>query len=267
MTQIRAVAEDTLQQFADLLREAERTRRPVAPVSAAHPGLSVADAYRIQELNVEARTAAGELVRGRKIGLTSRAMQDMLGVSEPDYGALLDTMLVEEGDAISLGELIQPRVEAEIAFVMASELRGPGVTSADALRAIAGVLPALEIIDSRIADWKIGLCDTIADNASSARVVAAGRLTPLDGLDLRLLGMALTVNGEVAATGAGAAVLGNPIRCVAWLANALGAFGIALRPGDLVLAGALHAALPVAAGDVVHAQFAELGSVATRFAG
>jgi 2-keto-4-pentenoate hydratase len=139
------------------------------------------------------------------------------------------------------------------------------VTSADALRAVAGALPAIEIIDSRLADWKIKLPDTIADNASSARVVCGGRLTPVDDLDLRLLGMVLTVNGAVAATGAGAAVLGNPIRCIAWLANKLGEFGVPLRAGDLVIAGALHAALPVAAGDSVHAEFAELGAVTTRF--
>lgn len=257
--------EATLARLAEHLREAERARRPIPPLSTEQPGLSVADAYRIQQINSEQREQEGGLVRGRKIGLTSVAMQQQLGVDEPDFGALFADMLVEEGDSIRVGELIQPRAEAEIAFLMESELRGPGATAAEALRAVAGALPAIEVIDSRIADWKIGLADTVADNASSARVVCGGRLTPVTGLDLRLLGMALTFNGSVAATGAGAAVLGNPIRCVAWLANKLAQFGVSLRPGDLVIAGSLHAALPVAAGDSVHAEFAELGGVTARF--
>jgi 2-oxopent-4-enoate hydratase len=258
-------AEETLAALAESLREAERTRRPIAPLTAEHPDLSVADAYRIQQLNVHRRKEEGGIVRGRKIGLTSLAMQRQLGVDEPDFGALFAEMLVEEGDAISVAELIQPRVEAEIAFVMETELRGPGVGADDALRAVAGALPAIEVIDSRVADWKIKLPDTIADNASSARVVRGGELTPVDDLDLRLIGMALSVNGDIAATGAGAAVLGNPIHCVAWLANKLGEFGVPLRVGDLVIAGALHAALPVAPGDTVHAEFAELGAVTARF--
>lgn len=258
--------ESALSALAERLREAESSRVPIGPLTEAQPGLSVADAYRIQQINVGERKAAGGLVRGRKVGLTSVAMQQQLGVEEPDFGAIFAEMIVEEGDPVSVGELIQPRIEGEIAFVMAEELKGPGVSATDALRAVAGALPALEIIDSRVADWKIKLPDTIADNASSARVVCGGRLTPLAAIeDLRLLGMALSVNGAVAATGAGAAVLGNPIRCVAWLANKLGEFGVPLRAGDLVLAGALHAALPVAPGDSVTAQFAELGSVTTRF--
>lgn len=260
-----ASSEETLTALAESLREAERTRVPIAPLTEAHPELTVADAYRIQQINVHARKEAGELVRGRKIGLTSVAMQQQLGVDEPDFGALFERMIVEEGDAIPVSELVQPRVEAEIAFVMETDLQGPGVSAADALRAVAGALPAIEVIDSRVADWKIKLPDTIADNASSARVVCGGRITPIEGLDLRTLGMVLTVNGAVAATGAGAAVLGNPIRCIAWLANKLGEFGVPLRAGDLVIAGALHAALPVAVGDSVHAEFAELGAVTTRF--
>lgn len=268
-----AVAEDqqgrdesVLAALAESLREAERTRVPVGPLTAEVPDLSVEDAYRIQQVNVHARKAAGGLVRGRKVGLTSVAMQQQLGVDEPDFGAIFAEMIVEEGDGVPVSELIQPRIEAEIAFVMAEELKGPGVSAADALGAVAGALPALEIIDSRVAEWKIKLPDTIADNASSARVVCGGRLTQLDEIeDLRLVGMALSRNGEIAATGAGAAVLGNPIRCVAWLANKLGEFGVPLRAGDLVLAGALHAALLVTAGDTVTAQFSELGSVTTRF--
>src|SRR4051794_19264187 len=208
-------SEETLAQLAADLREAESSRQPIGPLTDSHPGLTVADSYRVQQLNVHERKAAGELVRGRKVGLTSLAMQQQLGVAEPDFGAIFASMIVEEGDEIPSSELIAPRAEAEIALVMGAELKGPGVNSADALRAVAGALPAIEVIDSRVADWKIKLPDTIADNASSARVVCGGRLTPVDELDLRLIGMALSRNGEVVATGAGAAVLGNPIRCVA----------------------------------------------------
>jgi 2-keto-4-pentenoate hydratase len=260
-----AVEETRLTDLADRLRAAEASREPIPPLTETEPGLTVADAYRIQQLNVHRRKAEGGLVRGRKVGLTSRAMQQQLGVAEPDFGAIFDDMVIEEGDAVPVSTLVQPRIEAEIAFVMGTDLEGPGVSSADALRAVAGALPALEIIDSRIADWKITLPDTVADNASSARVVCGGRLTPVEALDLRTVGMVLTVDGTVAATGAGAAVLGNPIRCVAWLANKLGEFGVPLRAGDLVLAGALHAAVGVAAGVSVHAEFAELGGVTTSF--
>jgi 2-oxopent-4-enoate hydratase len=260
-----ATEETRLADLAAALRAAEDSREPIAPLTEEVAGLTVADAYRIQQINVHRRKEEGGLIRGRKVGLTSLAMQQQLGVDEPDFGAIFDHMVIEEGDPIPVSELIQPRIEAEIAFLMESELKGPGVGSADALRAVAGALPALEIIDSRVADWKIKLPDTIADNASSARLVCGGRLTPVDELDLRTIGMVLTVDGAVAATGAGAAVLGNPIRCVAWLANKLGEFGVPLRAGDIVLAGALHAAVPVAAGVSVHAEFAELGGVTTRF--
>ena len=257
--------ETRLDDLAKRLRAAEDDRSPIPPLTAENPEMTVAGAYRIQQINVHRRKEEGGLVRGRKVGLTSLAMQQQLGVDEPDFGAIFADMVIEEGDPIPVSELIQPRIEAEIAFVMESDLQGPGVSSADALRAVAAALPALEIIDSRVADWKIKLPDTIADNASSARVVCGGRLTPLDDLDLRTIGMVLSVDGAVAATGAGAAVLGNPIRCVAWLANKLGEFGVPLRAGDLVLAGALHAAVGVAAGTSVQAEFAELGSVTTRF--
>lgn len=256
---------DLHETLAHELREAEARRVAIAPLGERFPELTTADAYRIQQLNVHHHKSEGVRVLGRKVGLTSRAMQEALGVDEPDFGALLSTMFVEEGEDVELDALLQPRVEAEIAFVMERELRGPGVTTAAALTAIAGALPALEVIDSRIADWRIALVDTIADNASSARVVLGGRLVPLVGLDLRLEGMALSLNGAPAATGAGAAVLGHPARCVAWLANKLAEFDVPLRVGDVVLAGALHAALPVGAGDVVRAEFAHLGAVTARF--
>jgi 2-keto-4-pentenoate hydratase len=176
-------------------------------------------------------------------------------------------MFIDEGDDVELDILIQPRVESEIAFIMAEDLSGPGVTTTQALAAVGGVLPAIEVVDSRISDWRIRLADTIADNASSARAVIGARITPVAGLDLRLLGVLFSRNGAPIDSGAGAAVLGNPARCVAWLANKLGAFGTGLRRGDVVLAGALHRMAPVRPGDFFQAQFAHLGTVGVQFSG
>ena len=253
--------------LASRLREAEVDRVPIDPVTDRWPDLSVDDAYAVQSHNVERRVAAGAVVCGHKVGLTSSASQELLGVHEPTFGALLDDMFVEEYDEVRLDALVQPRVEAEIAFVMANDLAGPGVTTTRALAAIGGVLPALEVVDSRIADWRIRLADTVADNASSARVVLGARITPVAGLDLRLVGVLFHRNGMPIDSGAGAAVLGNPARCVAWLANRLGSLGAGLRRGDVVLPGALHRMVPVRSGDVFHARFAHLGSVTAQFSG
>jgi 2-oxopent-4-enoate hydratase len=255
----------SLEDLAAQLHNAELTRCTIPPLSEQVPGLSVADSYRIQQLNVARRLRDGGVIVGHKVGLTSVAMQEQLGVDEPDYGVLFADMLVDDGRPIPVSGLIQPRVEAEVAFIMARELRGPGVTEADALEAIVGALPVIEVIDSRISAWKIGLTDTIADNASCAKVVRGEVVTPIAGLDLRTIGMILTVDGEVVSTAAGAAVLGNPIRGVVWLANKLAEFGVSLQPGDLVLAGALHASIPVTEGMSVHAEFANIGGITAEF--
>ena len=249
------------------LWEAERAVRPIAPLSDRFPDLVLSDAYAIQTRNVERRIAAGGVVRGRKVGLTSRPMQQLLGVSEPDFGVLFDDMFVEDGDEVPYDALLQPRVEAEMAFIMARDLVGPGVTTTNALAAIAGVAPAIEIVDSRVVDWRIRLVDTVADNASSGRLVLGGNLSPVMGLDLRLIGMVISRNGAQIDTGAGAAALGNPARCVAWLANTLSAFGAALHKDDIVLPGALHRMVPVRPHDVFHAEFGRLGAVTVRFGG
>ena len=252
---------------ADALWQAERERSPIDPVTGTWPGLTIEDAYAIQTHNVDRRVAAGAVVRGRRIGLTSRASQDLFGVREPNFGALLDDMFVDEADEIAPDSLVAPRVAANLAFVMAADLAGPAVTTVQALTAVAGVLPAIEVVDSRIADWRIQLIDTIADNASTGRVVLGARLVPVDALDLRLIGVLLHRNGTPIDSGAGAANLGNPARCVAWLANKLGSLDGGLRKGDVVLAGALHRMVPVRPGDVFQARFAHLGSVTVQFGG
>ncbi|MEB3022127.1 2-keto-4-pentenoate hydratase [[Mycobacterium] crassicus] len=248
-----------------MLWNADNTCVPVEPLTDGNPELDIDDAYAIQSRNIDRRVAAGAHIQGRKVGLTSRTMQELLGVDEPDFGVLLDDMYVEDGDEIALAELVQPRVEAEMAFVLDSDLTGPGVTTANALTAIGGVLPAIEIVDSRVADWRIKLVDTVADNASSGKLVLGGRIRKVTELDLRLIGMALSRNGAVIDTGAGAAALGNPARCVAWLANKLAQFEITLRAGEVVLPGAVHRMVTVAPGDVFRADFAHLGAVTARF--
>ena len=175
---VTAVEREVVTELADALWRAEVDRAPIPPITEDRPHLTVEDAYAIQTVNVERRVAAGAVIRGRKVGLTSEPMQRLLGVNEPDFGVLLDDMFTEDGDEIALKKMLQPRVEAEMAFVMERDLAGPGVTVADALIAIGGVLPSIEIVDSRIADWRIKLVDTVADNASCGRLVLGGTLTP-----------------------------------------------------------------------------------------
>ncbi|MCX2748092.1 fumarylacetoacetate hydrolase family protein [Arthrobacter sp. MI7-26] len=254
-----------LERLAAILRTAEDQRQPVRPLTEQLPGFSVKDAYRVQQLNVIRKVRAGGVVVGQKVGLTAVVMQQQLGVDEPDYGVLFADMMVADGEPMPISAMIQPRVEAEVAFIMKHDLRGPGVTDDDALAAVEGAIPVIEVIDSRISDWKIKLPDTVADNASCARVVRGSRVTPVDALDLAGIELSLSVDGVVVSTGVGAAVLGNPIRGVVWLANKLGELGGSLKAGDLVLAGALHASLPVTAGAVVRAEFTEIGTVTAAF--
>lgn len=263
----RVTASDAvINELADDLWGAEHSCVPVSPLTERYPDLVIEDAYAIQKRNIDRHVAGGARVCGRKIGLTSKPMQKILGVTEPDYGVLLDHMFVEDGDEIDLDKLLQPRVEAELAFVMGEDLAGPGITASRAMTAIAGVMPAIEIVDSRVADWKIKLVDTVSDNASSGLLVVGGRPRPVNGdFDLRTLGVAIYKNGELIDTGAGAAALGNPARCVAWLANKYGAQGESLKAGDIVLPGSVHAMQPVSRGDVFRADFAHLGMVTIPF--
>lgn len=253
------------QAVAAELLTAEVSCKPIEPLTETYPDLTVEDAYRIQLAGIEMKKARGSRVIGKKIGLTSRAMQKLLGVNEPDYGHLLDNMLLLEGEPCRRDELLLPRVEGELAFILKYTIKGPGVTIADVFRATEGIMPAFEIVDSRIRDWKIKLQDTIADNASSARLVLGSRMVPIKDLDLRLIGMVLEKNGEVVSSGAGAAVWGHPAAAVAWLANKLAAFDIALEAGEIILSGAVTAAENASAGDVFTVSFYGLGSLTLKF--
>jgi 2-keto-4-pentenoate hydratase len=259
------VTQRSREEIAEALLGAYANREPVEPLTETHPELTVEDAYEIQLLQVGRWLATGARIKGHKVGLTSAAMQRQLGVSQPDYGHLIDSMFWLERRPIPVSRFLQPRVEPEMAFVLASPLRGPGVTVADAIGSVAFVLPALELIDSRIRDWKIGLADTIADNASSGGVVLGSTPVPLSGVDLRLAGCTLHRNGELAGTGAGGAVLGSPLAALVWLANTVGERGVALEAGQVILPGSVTASIPVGAGDIVTATFAGLGSVTARF--
>jgi 2-keto-4-pentenoate hydratase len=253
-------------QAAQALLEAYRTGVPIAPLTSTYTGMEISDAYAIQIEQVADFTGRGERIKGHKVGLTSAAMQQQLGVDQPDFGHLWTSMFHLENLPIPAGSYLAPRIEPEVAFVLRRELRGPGVTVAEAIAATDFVLPALEIIDSRIKDWKITLLDTIADNASSGGVVLGSRPTRLEATDLRLTGCLLHRNGEVVATGAGGAVLGSPISAVVWLANTVGALGTTLEAGEVILSGSMTAAVPVAPGDVFTASLGPLGSVTARFA-
>lgn len=252
-------------QAARTLLDAYRTGTAVDRLTDTYPGLTVADAYQIQLAQVRHWTEHGAVVRGHKVGLTSAVMQRQLGVDQPDYGHLLGEMFHLEWQPIDVTGFLQPRVEPEIGFVLGRELRGPGVTAADVAGAVEYVVPALEIIDSRIRDWKITLVDTIADNASSGGVVLGSRFTPVSQVDLRLVGCVLHRRGEVLGTGAGGAVLGSPLNALVWLANTLGPLDITLRAGEVVLPGSLTAAVAVAPGETFTAEFAGLGSVTAIF--
>jgi 2-keto-4-pentenoate hydratase len=251
--------------FADRLAEAEASRIGIKPLTVENSELTVEEAYQIQLANIQRKLKQGKRVVGKKIGLTSLAMQRLLGVDEPDYGHLLDSMAVENGSRISHAHVLQPKVEGEIAFILKDDLKGPNVTSLDVIKATEYIVPALEIVDSRIKDWKIKLPDTVADNASSGYYVLGGKPARLQDVNLELMGMVLYKNGEIVNTGVGAAALGNPIHCVAWLANRLSDFGISLKKGEVILSGALSAAVEADEGDSFTARFAHLGQVSVHF--
>ena len=246
---------------ARALYDARRNRQAIAPFTDDDPSLGMADGYAVQSELVKLILADGDRILGYKAGLTSKPMQTMLAVDQPDYGPVLASTVYRDGDDVSLGRFIQPKIEAEIVLVMGEELRGPGVTVDDAHRAVRGAAAAMEIVDSRFADWRIKLADTVADMASNGAVAISENEVPLDELDVRLIGMVLTRNGTLVDTGAGAAALGDPLAVVAWLANTLGADGIALEPGHVVMTGALHAAVPMQPGEQYLAEFDRLGSV------
>ncbi|MEU4428411.1 fumarylacetoacetate hydrolase family protein [Actinoplanes sp. NPDC024001] len=246
---------------ARALYEAREKRLPIAPFTDVDPSLTMDDGYIIQRAFTELLVADGEIIFGYKAGLTSAAMQDMFGVGTPDYGPVMASTIRGDGATVSLDAFIAPKVEAEIVFKLAAPLAGPGVTLRQARAAIGAAMAGLEIVDSRIENWRIRLADTIADLGSTGAAVFGQAVTPSPNLDYRLVGMVFSRNGELVATGAGAAALGDPVAVVAWLANVLGEHGITLEAGQVIMTGALHAAVPLNPGDTFTAEFDRLGSI------
>ncbi|HMT92344.1 2-oxopent-4-enoate hydratase [uncultured Thiothrix sp.] len=254
--------------YADELYTALRERQMVQPFSERTPEMTVEDAYAVSNLLLDKRIQLdGEKVIGKKIGVTSQAVMKMLNVYQPDFGYLTDAMVVDESEALSVStKMIQPRAEGEIAFVLKRDLIGPGVTASDVLRATDFVVPCFEIVDSRIKDWKIKIQDTVADNASCGYFLLGSQAADPRKVDLSTCGMVMEMNGQVVATGAGAAALGSsPISCVVWLANTLGRFGVPLKAGEVILSGALVPLQPVKAGDYMSVSIGGIGRTAVRF--
>ena len=260
-----ALTAEQVKEIAHALHRAEHDRTPIAPLTDTYPDMGIADAYAVQLEGVRERLEAhGGRIIGWKVGLTSKAMQQMLGVDQPDFGHLLEGMRIDEGTDIVCSELIWPRAEPEVAFQLKADLRGPGVTAEQVLAATEYLIPALEIIDSRVKDWKIKLCDTIADNASCGRFVLGKGRTPPAGVDTKLIGMNYYVDGQLVATATSAAVVGDPAAAVAWLANTLAPYGHYLQAGQVIMPGSLVAAVDAKPGGHIRADFDHIGSVELR---
>ena len=254
-----------IEHYGDALYQAFLSRDPIAPLTDREPSITIEDAYQIQLRMIQRRLDAGETVVGKKIGVTSKIVMDMLGVNQPDFGQLLSGMVFNEGEPIVAASMIAPKAEAEVAFLLNRDLQGPGITAVDVLRATECVMPCFEIVDSRIQDWRILIQDTVADNASCGVLTLAGQRRSPRHLDLALAGMVLEKNGELVSTSTGASVQGSPVNAVAWLANTLGRLGIGLKAGEIILSGSQSPLVPVKAGDSLHCAVGGLGGTTVRF--
>jgi 2-oxopent-4-enoate/cis-2-oxohex-4-enoate hydratase len=257
-----------IEAYGQALYGALKACAPIAPLTDDVPGITLEDAYAISNHLMALKQADGERIIGKKIGVTSAAVQNMLGVHQPDFGYLTDRMLYANGAEVPIGHMcIQPRAEGEIAFILKDDLVGPGITAADVIRATECVRPCFEIVDSRIVDWKIKIQDTVADNASCGFLVLGDDAVDPHEVDLVTCGMVIEKNGALLSTGAGAAALGSPVTCVAWLANTLGRIGgVRLKAGEIILSGSLVPLEPVVAGDMMRLDIGGIGSASVSFA-
>ncbi|OAO00277.1 2-keto-4-pentenoate hydratase [Sphingomonadales bacterium EhC05] len=255
---------DNFENLAHRLRKAY-SGAPIPPMRELLGPTDVDGAYAVQAVNTQYWVAQGRKIIGRKVGLTAKAVQEQLGVRQPDFGVLFDDMEISDGGTLEASRVIQPKAEAEIALIMGSDLPDHVVDRETVAAATAQAVAAIEIVDSRIADWKITFADTVADNGSSAMYVLGSERRPLDGLDLWSCGMVMEVNGEVVSLGAGAACLGHPLEAATWLANILAERGEPLKSGDLILTGALGPMVTLNPGDKVKASIGGLGSVSFNY--
>ena len=254
-----------IQTLGDSLYQALRSNSVIDPITNQYPDMTIEDAYAVQKRMIDRRVQDGEVIVGKKIGVTSRAVMNMLGVYQPDFGYMMDRMIVNEGESIAMSTLIQPKAEGEIAFLLKKDLMGPGLSNADILAATECVIPCFEIVDSRIRDWKIKIQDTVADNASCGVFVLGDSAVSPRKVVLSTCGMVLEKNGEIIATGSGAAAMGSPVNAITWLANTLGRLGVPLKAGEVVLSGALAAMFPCAAGDNFRVSIGGIGACSVRF--
>lgn len=255
-----------VQTCGDELFQAMLDRKQVSPLTDRFSDISIEDAYAISGRVLERRIESGARVIGKKIGLTSKAVQNMLKVGQPDFGYLTDDMAFNQGEEICISErLIQPKAEGEVAFILKKDLMGPGLTAADILAATDCVLPCFEVVDSRIENWQIKIEDTVADNASCGVFLLGDRAVDPRKVDLATCGMVVEKNGSIISTGAGAAALSSPVNCVTWLANTLGRFGTPLKAGEVILSGSLVPLEPVEAGDFMSVSIGGIGSASVRF--
>jgi 2-keto-4-pentenoate hydratase len=260
-----AVDHALIARAADLLWEADLTRTPIAPVrELLGTSTDIDVGYAVQQINTDRSLAAGRRISGRKIGVTSKAVQDQIGVDQPDFGTLFADTEYGDGIEIPARRLIQPRAEAEVALVIGRALDRAPHGFAEIVRSVEFALPAIEIVDSRIEDWRISIVDTVADNASCGMYVVGSKPVVLGAFDVRTVPMSMTINGVEVSTGVGAACLGNPLHAARWLADVLCERGIPLQPGDVLMTGALGPMKPIVGGDLVVAHFGELGLVSTR---
>lgn len=262
----RAAWQERIEALGDELYDALRARRTLVPLTERWPEITIEDAYHVSLRMVSRRIEAGERIIGKKIGVTSRPVQEMLGVYQPDFGYLTDKMMFPNGGPMPISQkLIQPRAEGEIAFKLKCDLSGPGVTNEDVLEATEYVMPCFEVVDSRIRDWRIKIQDTIADNASCGLFVLGEDRADPGPLDFPSLRMRVTKNGRPLSEGVGAAALDSPLNCVRWLANTLSEFGMTLNAGDVVLSGSLVPLEPVTAGDHMDLEIEGVGTANVRF--
>ncbi|MGR5222728.1 2-keto-4-pentenoate hydratase [Vibrio parahaemolyticus] len=254
-----------IKQIAKELYHAEKNSIKIEKLSVTYPEITVDQAYRIQLAAVEEKLADGQIVVGKKIGLSNFEMQKALGISEPDYGHILSDNMADQDNPLRMSEMVQPMMEAELAFVLDKDIQGPGVTAAQVMAATKGIIPAFEVVDSRFSDIRVALQDTIADNASCGRVILGSTLVPINDLDLRTIGLVLEKNGRIIDTAASATVLGSPAASVAWLANKIAAYGVGLKAGEIIMSGSFTNIVKIEEGDVFEASFGGVGKVKASF--
>jgi len=261
------MTKEKINQYGEELYASLKSCKPIEPLTSREADITIEDAYAIQDVLIKNRIEKdGSKIIGKKIGVTAKAVMNLLGVDQSDFGYLLSDMIYSDGDVIDVtSKMIQPKAEGEIAFILKEDLMGPGVTNADVIKATKFIMPCFEIVDSRIKDWKIKIQDTVADNASCGYIVFGGQAVDIKDVDLVTCGMTLERNGELLQTGAGAATLGSPVNAVAWLANTLGKLGVGLKAGEVILSGALSGMVPIKAGDSMSINIGGVVSASIRF--